>query len=82
MAAALRYGALSGKDVFARVKGFIRDMVAKLQQDVDEEATEGSCRDERAKTEAKQRRAGGETKSSRQRLTRSPQVRAAEGRGE
>jgi len=52
--AVMRYGATDGADVFAKVKGLISDMIAKLEKEADEEATEKAyCDEEMSKTEAK-----------------------------
>merc|ERR1740133_549619 len=50
----IRYGASGGDDVFAKVKGLINDMIAKLESEAKSEATEKAyCDEELAKTEAK-----------------------------
>merc|ERR1719281_503454 len=50
----MRLGAADGDDVFAKVKGLISDMIAKLESEAKEEATEKAyCDEEMAKTEAK-----------------------------
>jgi hypothetical protein len=50
----MRLGAADGDDVFAKVKGLISDMVAKLEAEAKSEATEKAyCDEEMAKTEAK-----------------------------
>jgi len=50
--AVMSYGA--GADVFAKVKGLINDMVAKLEKEAESDATEKAyCDEEMAKTEAK-----------------------------
>merc|ERR1719183_33643 len=47
----MRYG---GDDVFAKVKGLISDMIAKLEKEAEAEATEKAyCDEEMSKTEAK-----------------------------
>jgi predicted nucleic acid-binding Zn-ribbon protein len=49
--AVVRYG---GDDVFAKIKGLISDMIAKLEKQAQEEATEKAyCDEQLAKTEAK-----------------------------
>merc|ERR1712050_813225 len=54
MAAVMRFGAADGDDVFAKVKGLITDMIAKLEAEAKSEATEKAyCDEELAKTEAK-----------------------------
>jgi len=50
----IRYGASGGDDVFAKVKGLINDMIAKLESEAKSEATEKAyCDEELAKTAAK-----------------------------
>merc|ERR1719359_2095912 len=52
--AVIRYGANSGDDPFAKVKGLITDMIAKLMKEAEAEANEkGYCDAEMAKTKAK-----------------------------
>merc|ERR1719161_1953251 len=52
--AVIRYGASSGDDPFAKIKGLISDMIAKLMKEAQEEAAEkGYCDAEMAKTKAK-----------------------------
>jgi predicted nucleic acid-binding Zn-ribbon protein len=53
--AVVRYGAADGEmDVFAKVKGLISDMIAKLESEAKEDATEKAyCDEELSKTEAK-----------------------------
>merc|ERR1719362_2597151 len=54
MTAAIRFGASGGEDPFAKVKGLIESMIAKLEADAKTEATEKAyCDEEMAKTEAK-----------------------------
>merc|ERR1719293_353574 len=54
MTAAIRFGARNGDDHFAKVKGLIENMIAKLEKEAEEEATEKAyCDEEMAKTEAK-----------------------------
>merc|ERR1719502_1634620 len=54
VAAVIRYGAANGDDVFAKVKGLISDMIAKLQADAANEADHKAyCDEEMAKTKAK-----------------------------
>jgi len=52
VAAEAKYG---GKDVFGKIKGLISDMIAKLEKEAEEEATEKAyCDEQLAKTAAKQ----------------------------
>merc|ERR1719161_1240034 len=52
--AVMSYGVAGGDDVFAKVKGLISDMIAKLEKEAKEEATEKAyCDEEMSKTEAK-----------------------------
>jgi predicted nucleic acid-binding Zn-ribbon protein len=52
--AVAKYGAAAGEDPFAKIKGLISDMIAKLEKEAEEDATEKAyCDEEMAKTEAK-----------------------------
>jgi len=52
--AVMRYGAASGADPFAKIKGLISDMIAKLESEAKSEATEKAyCDDELSKTTEK-----------------------------
>jgi len=54
IAAVARFGASDGEDVFAKVKGLIQDMIAKLEREAGSEATEKAyCDEQLAKSEAK-----------------------------
>merc|ERR1719394_2053288 len=54
VAAVARFGASNGDDVFAKIKGLIRDMITKLEKEADDEATEKAyCDEQLAKTEFK-----------------------------
>merc|ERR1719510_1986258 len=54
MTAAIRFGASGGEDPFAKVKGLIEGLIAKLEAEAKAEATEKAyCDEEMAKTEAK-----------------------------
>merc|ERR1719189_1197675 len=53
MSAAIRFGAVGG-DPFAKVKGLVENMIAKLEKEAEEEATEKAyCDEELMKTEMK-----------------------------
>jgi hypothetical protein len=50
--AVVKYG--GGADVFAKIKGLVEDMIAKLEKEAEEDATEKAyCDEEMSKTEAK-----------------------------
>merc|ERR1719217_255067 len=50
----MSYGAADGADVFGKVKGLIGDMIAKLEKEAEEDASEKAyCDEEMAKTGAK-----------------------------
>jgi len=54
--AVIRYGASNGngEDVFAKIKGLISDMISKLENEAESDATEKAyCDEEMAKTESK-----------------------------
>jgi len=54
LSAVIRYGATSGDDPFAKIKGLITDMIAKLMKEAEAEASEKAyCDEEMAKTKAK-----------------------------
>jgi len=54
IASVIRYGNADGEDVFAKVKGLISDMIAKLEAEAKADATEKAyCDGEMSKTEAK-----------------------------
>jgi predicted nucleic acid-binding Zn-ribbon protein len=54
ISAVVKYGANDGEDVFSKIKGMIGDMIAKLEKEAEEDATEKAyCDEEMAKTEAK-----------------------------
>merc|ERR1719375_1052222 len=54
IAAVAKYGAAAGEDPFAKIKGLISDMIAKLESEAEADATEKAyCDEEMAKTEAK-----------------------------
>jgi chromosome segregation ATPase len=50
----MQYGGRNGDDPFAKIKGLISDMIAKLEKEAESEATEKAyCDEQMAKTEAK-----------------------------
>merc|ERR1712151_806925 len=54
ISAVARYGGANGADVFGKIKGLIRDMIAKLEREAGAEATEKAyCDEQIAKTEQK-----------------------------
>jgi len=54
MTAAIRFGSMNGDDPFAKVKGMIEAMIAKLEKEAEEDATEKAyCDEEMSKTGAK-----------------------------
>merc|ERR1712190_467100 len=54
ISAVARFGASNGEDVFAKIKGLIRDMIEKLEREAGAEATEKAyCDEQIAKTEFK-----------------------------
>jgi len=54
VAAVAKFGAFNDEDQFAKIKGLIRDMIAKLENEADAEATEKAyCDEQMAKTEFK-----------------------------
>jgi len=54
ISAVARYGGGNGADVFGKIKGLIRDMIAKLEREAGAEATEKAyCDEQIAKTEQK-----------------------------
>merc|ERR1719492_658452 len=54
VAAVLQYGSENGEDPFAKVKGLIQDMIAKLEEEGQAEASEKAyCDEQMAKTAAK-----------------------------
>merc|ERR1719191_2272908 len=54
IATTIRYGAASGDDPFAKVKGLIEEMIAKLMKEAEAEASEKAyCDEEMGKTKAK-----------------------------
>jgi chromosome segregation ATPase len=54
ISALMQYGAANGNDPFVKVKGLIRDMIAKLEAEAEAAATEKAyCDEQMAKTEAK-----------------------------
>merc|ERR1719343_1051412 len=54
ISAVARYGGMNGEDPFAKIKGLIMDMIAKLEKEAEDEATEKAyCDEQMAKTEFK-----------------------------
>merc|ERR1719265_2138669 len=54
LGAVVKYGGGAGEDVFTKIKGMISDMIAKLEKEAEDDATEKAyCDEEMAKTEAK-----------------------------
>merc|ERR1719238_2407299 len=54
VAAVVKYGASAGEDPFAKIKGLISDMIAKLEAEALAEANEKAyCDEQMAKTKAK-----------------------------
>merc|ERR1719281_1918745 len=54
IAALMQYGRRNGEDPFVKVKGLIKDMIAKLAKEAEEAAEEKAyCDEQMAKTEAK-----------------------------
>merc|ERR1719401_2713721 len=54
ISAVVKYGSRGGADPFAKIKGLISDMIAKLTAEAEAEATEKAyCDEQMAKTEAK-----------------------------
>jgi len=54
IAATVKFGAASGEDPFGKIKGLITDMVAKLEKEANEDATEKAyCDEQMSKTGAK-----------------------------
>jgi chromosome segregation ATPase len=54
ISAVVKYGSKSGDDVFAKVKGLINDLIAKLEKEAEADATEKAyCDEQMSKTEAK-----------------------------
>jgi len=54
MTAAIRFGSMNGDDPFAKVKGMVEAMIAKLEKEAEEDATEKAyCDEEMSKTGAK-----------------------------
>jgi len=50
----MQYGGANQNDVFAKIKGLVNDMIAKLEKEAEEDAAEKAyCDEEMAKTEAK-----------------------------
>jgi len=54
ISAVIKYGASSGEDPFAKIRGLISDMISKLQREAQSESSEKAyCDEEMAKTAAK-----------------------------
>jgi len=61
MQSAFRFGAMAGADPFAKVKGLITDMIAKLEKDAEDDATQKSwCDKEMAESTEKKEDKDGE----------------------
>jgi len=53
--AVAQYGSISGEDIFAKVKGLIKDLIAKLEQEATDAATEKAyCDEQLTETAAKE----------------------------
>ena len=54
MSVVMQYGGANQNDVFAKIKGLVNDMIAKLEKEAEEDAAEKAyCDEEMAKTEAR-----------------------------
>ena len=54
MSVVMQYGGANQNDAFAKIKGLVNDMIAKLEKEAEEDAAEKAyCEEEMAKTEAK-----------------------------
>jgi len=61
IAAVATYGTASGEDPFAKIKGLIGDMIAKLEKEAEGDATEKAyCDEELAKTQSKKEELDGD----------------------
>ena len=50
----MQCGGVNQNDAFAKIKGLVNDMIAKLEKEAEEDAAEKAyCEEEMAKTEAK-----------------------------
>jgi len=71
IASVLRFGRSKGGDRFAKIKGLISDMIAKLESEADADATEKAyCDEQMAKTEAKKSELGDDIEKMTSRLDR------------
>lgn len=76
--AAMQYSSMGGEDVFTKIKGLISDMITKLEQEAEADATEKAyCDEELAKTEAKKQELDGEIEALSTKIDRAASKSAA-----